>query len=166
MNVDVCTWEMCGFLRHSFPCEWQKLDKALESGLSQKKANKEQLFSRWPRQNTAEYSCEDADWSTIQVVLSRTTVAWWKRLCLCLKKKKLNWQDSACSAGFVMGLTVGHSTQSVFAKIQEEKFLSKLSGLKHEEHRVNVYFVIPSALLRLLPSTSALIGEYLLCTPK
>lgn len=68
-----------------------------------------------------------------------------------------------------MGLAVGHSAQSVFAKVtntKEKKFLSKLSGLKHEEDRVNVYFVILPGLRRLLPSTSALICEYQVCTPK
>lgn len=51
-------------------------------------------------------------------------------------------------------------------KYKRTKFkLSKLSGPKHEEGKVNVYFVIPPGLLRLLPSTSALICEYLVYTP-
>lgn len=70
-----------------------------------------------------------------------------------------------------MGLAVGHSLQSVFAKatnIKEGKknnnnnIRSELSDQEHEEDKSKYLFCDSSWLL---PSTTALIGEYLQCTP-
>lgn len=78
--------------------------------------------------------------------------------------KKQNSLNPTWSVGFVIGLAVGHSALSMFAKVTNTKE-KILSDPKHEEDRVNVYFVILPGLPRLLPSTSALICEYLVCTP-
>lgn len=68
-----------------------------------------------------------------------------------------------------MGLAVGHSLQSVFAKATNIKrrggkkhtIRSELSDLEHEEDKSKYLFCDSSWLL---PSSTALIGEYLQCT--
>lgn len=93
--------------------------------------------------------------------LSISTIVWWKTVYL---KKKSNLVCWICNGPcFWSQCSICVCKRD---KYKTEKFLSKLSDLKHEEEdRVNVYFVILPGLLRLLPSTSALICEYLLCTP-
>lgn len=82
--------------------------------------------------------------------------------------ERLSIESGTQSVEAVMGLAVGHSLQSVFAKATNTKqrkknpIRSELSDLKHEEDK-SKYLSCDSSWL--LPSTTALIGKYLQCTP-
>lgn len=101
--VNECGWARgkCVGFHHSFLSEWQKPDKALEAGLrvqkrEKKKENKEQLFSRWPLQNRAEYALQvcggsaclnyyKSFWGELQFPDGKRSIYMW------LKKKTSHW---------------------------------------------------------------------------
>lgn len=138
-------WEMSGFplqlslwvteARQGFRGRLKSLKKKGKKK-KEKKANKKQLFSRWPLQNRAIY--------TLQVWEGSACLKYYKSFCVeLLSDGKLfyiyiyihNSQDLTWSVGFVMGPAIGHSAQSVFARVTNTKEENSLQTIRPEAWR-------------------------------
>lgn len=132
------------------------------------KANKEHLFSRWPLQNrencTSGSVCLKYKFFWAELLLSDTKQSIYMKKSHTQNKTKLPESSLACWFCNGPHWWLRRSICVWKSDRYKIKFLSKLSGWKHED-RVNVYFASLTGLLRLLLSTSALIFEYLVYTP-
>lgn len=175
-TVNECGWARgkCVGFRHSFLSDWQKLKNALEAGF-----RLSFFFFLWGRKKTGNSFFPDghckiehnilrsACLKYPHLILSRAAVVWWKTgmfmdpgsnlVCWICNEPRCWSRRSICVCKSDKHKKVGGWKKNSYQSYQTWSL---------QEERANVYSVIPPGLLRLLPSTSALICGYLVCTPR